>query len=122
MRSILSVAAGLMLALAACEAGPDGESGSNDETSVQGVAVFRPDGGVKLPVQPPSGRCVVDSDCRIFADYCGGCNCRALPKDFVVIQGCQGHFVACFRDPCGGNKAACERGTCVARSTGVRTE
>jgi hypothetical protein len=119
MRSILSVTAGLMLALAACEGGPGAEPGSSGETSVQGVAVSMSDAGAK---RPTLGRCEVDSDCQIFADYCGGCNCRALPEAAAVIQGCRGPIVACFRDPCGGMKAVCESGACVARPEGAELQ
>ena len=56
--------------------------------------------------------CTQDSDCRLFDDYCTGCDCRALgthEKDPV----CDGPGVRCFAEPCASHTAACVSGTCT---------
>lgn len=58
------------------------------------------------------GSCTQDTDCRLFDDYCTGCDCRSLStnqKDPV----CSGPGVKCFAQPCGGHTAACVNGTCT---------
>lgn len=58
--------------------------------------------------------CATDADCRLEADYCGGCNCRALAEDESVPE-CKGDTVACFVSPCLGQVAKCVSGSCVAQ-------
>lgn len=56
--------------------------------------------------------CSTDADCRLFSDYCTGCDCRALgthERDPV----CNGPGVRCFADPCMSSTAACVNGSCV---------
>lgn len=60
------------------------------------------------------GACKVDSDCRLFDDYCTGCDCRALSKS-APDPTCSGPGVRCLRAPCQGEMAACENGKCVVR-------
>ncbi len=58
------------------------------------------------------GSCTVSTDCRLFDDYCTGCDCRALSsneKDPV----CSGPGVRCFAQPCLNHTAACFNGTCT---------
>jgi len=58
------------------------------------------------------GSCTQDTDCRLFDDYCTGCDCRALStsqKDPV----CNGPGVKCFAEPCLNHTAACVQGTCT---------
>ena len=59
---------------------------------------------------PTTGGCTTDADCRTFADYCTGCDCRALgtsePDPF-----CDGPGVRCFADPCLGQTAVCNVAT-----------
>lgn len=58
------------------------------------------------------GSCTQDSDCRLFDDYCTGCDCRALStnqKDPV----CGGPGVRCFADPCMNHTAACVAHKCT---------
>jgi hypothetical protein len=62
---------------------------------------------------PNVAACAKDGDCRLFDDYCTGCDCRALStteKDPV----CKGPGVRCLREPCGGLAAHCDAGKCVA--------
>jgi hypothetical protein len=59
------------------------------------------------------GACDVDSDCRLEADYCTGCDCRALAKG-ERVPACPGPGVQCFADPCGRLTARCVNGKCAA--------
>jgi len=43
--------------------------------------------------------CRKDSDCRLFSDYCTGCDCRAL-EDSDDEPACGLPGVRCFADPC----------------------
>jgi hypothetical protein len=58
--------------------------------------------------------CKTDRDCRIFSDYCTGCDCRALGRNDGDPV-CTGPGVRCLVDPCLNKVAACEAGRCVAR-------
>jgi hypothetical protein len=63
-----------------------------------------------LPISP----CASDADCRAVADYCTGCDCRALgPREELPF--CDGPGVRCLRDPCDGQTAVCEGSLCVLR-------
>ena len=43
--------------------------------------ICTPPGGVCVQIACPAmGACGTDSDCRLFDDYCTGCDCRALGK------------------------------------------
>jgi hypothetical protein len=70
------------------------------------------------PVSPPDAgtpaACQVDADCRLFDDYCTGCDCRALTKS-EKDPICPGPGVRCFAEPCANKKVACVGGVCVAR-------
>jgi hypothetical protein len=71
------------------------------------------------PIKPPAptvGACQTDADCRLVADYCKGCECRALAKD-QSDPVCQGGGVQCFADPCREQAASCRLGACVSAST-----
>src|SRR5262245_45563823 len=56
--------------------------------------------------------CTDDDDCRLFSSYCEGCFCLALGVDEPDPK-CDGVEVACLIDPCAGQQAACDAGTCV---------
>jgi hypothetical protein len=59
--------------------------------------------------------CSSDKDCRLVADYCTGCDCRALGSaepDPV----CTGPGVQCFADACLNKTPACVGGRCVAQA------
>jgi len=58
--------------------------------------------------------CRVDSDCRLFDDYCSGCNCRALAKSDPDPT-CSGPGVRCLVQPCLRKTATCVGGLCLAR-------
>jgi len=64
---------------------------------------------------PPSGPavCSADSDCKSVADYCDGCNCRALGKDGSLPKCTGGRTVSCTMDPCRGKHAVCSAGKCA---------
>ena len=64
------------------------------------------------------GGCTANSDCRLFDDYCGGCNCRALARTDPDPV-CDGPGVQCIRQPCGFVAAFCQNGRCVAREVGL---
>ncbi len=62
----------------------------------------------------PTPECTVDADCRLFDDYCTGCDCRSLGSS-TPNPTCAGPGVRCLREPCGGKTAACTAGKCVVR-------
>jgi hypothetical protein len=81
------------------------------------------DGGARCALRHPAadaadgGACQVDSDCRLFSDYCDGCYCRALgPGERKPT--CKADLVACFVDPCRNLESHCDSGRCVARPPG----
>lgn len=81
-----------------------------------GVCVA-PGGGCTLVLcDPPAGggACTRDADCRLEADYCTGCDCRALATG-QLLPPCSGPGVRCLLDPCGAATAACVNGYCVTR-------
>jgi hypothetical protein len=61
-------------------------------------------------------KCRSDSDCRLFSDYCTGCDCRAL-RFSEPGPTCDGPGVRCLIDPCMGKAAVCDlpSGKCVVR-------
>jgi hypothetical protein len=61
--------------------------------------------------------CGGDTDCRLFDDYCGSCNCLALPKT-AKDPICSGTSVNCFAAPCMSNRAVCVNGQCLAGGAG----
>jgi hypothetical protein len=65
-------------------------------------------------VDPPPGPivCRSDQDCRLVADYCTGCDCRALGRG-EPDPVCAGPGVQCFANPCLNQAAACVAGRCV---------
>jgi hypothetical protein len=60
------------------------------------------------------GACRIDADCRLFDDYCTGCDCRALARTDPDPR-CSGPGVRCLVQPCANKVAACEAGRCVVR-------
>ncbi len=70
-------------------------------------------------VPDPSPPCTTDADCRLFSDYCTGCDCRVLSTDTADPE-CAGPGVRCFADPCGGKAAACVHGQCTERRARTR--
>lgn len=61
------------------------------------------------------GSCQSDADCRLFDDYCTGCDCRSLSTN-QSNPVCSGPGVRCVVAPCGGYVAACVNGACSVRS------
>lgn len=62
---------------------------------------------------PEKPECTTDADCRLFSDYCEGCNCVALGPDESEPK-CGGTIVQCLVDPCHNLEASCQYGSCVA--------
>lgn len=60
------------------------------------------------------GSCTKDSDCRLFDDYCTGCDCRALSSN-QKDPTCSGPGVRCLVEPCAGHTAACVAGQCTVQ-------
>lgn len=61
---------------------------------------------------PNETECKSDKECRLFSNYCEGCQCLALASgEFDPV--CKGNIVACFVDPCRGAEARCVSGQCV---------
>ncbi len=60
------------------------------------------------------GACTGDADCRVEADYCTGCDCRALATN-QSLPPCSGPGVSCFADPCMGKRARCVNGQCASQ-------
>ena len=67
---------------------------------------------VCVPQAPATNRCATDADCRLFSDYCTGCDCRALSTS-QPNPTCSGPGVQCFADPCMNQVALCKAGACV---------
>jgi len=65
---------------------------------------------------PPA--CQADADCRLFSDYCTGCDCRALGKGDPEPV-CAGPGVRCLVDPCQNKIAVCAGGQCVVKDPGA---
>lgn len=127
MQNVLRV--GMMLgalSLAACFAGDEPESEAAPKVTEASLVARNPCDRVRCPegtsCRVESGKpicapneCKTDADCRLEADYCGGCNCRALAEGEKVPV-CKGDVVACFVWPCMGKVARCESGSCVVDS------
>ena len=64
------------------------------------------------PKPPAGGACRTDADCRLFDDYCTGCDCRALARSDPNPV-CNSAGVMCYRQPCGLKVALCQSGRCV---------
>jgi hypothetical protein len=77
--------------------------------------ICTPPGGVctqQVCDDPPPATCRTAADCRLFSDYCTGCDCRALATG-AADPTCNGPGVQCLIDPCDGKSAVCTRGACV---------
>ncbi|WP_437678105.1 hypothetical protein [Sorangium sp. So ce131] len=61
---------------------------------------------------PPPPVCETDADCSLVANYCGGCNCDAVPSGEPAPKCTEGE-VACLVWPCQGLAASCQAGRCV---------
>jgi hypothetical protein len=63
---------------------------------------------------PQPAECTTDADCRLEANYCGGCSCLALATG-ESGPSCSDP-VQCFAEPCSvsGNVASCVNGQCAA--------
>jgi hypothetical protein len=72
---------------------------------------------VAMPAADAASRpCVTDADCRLFDDYCTGCDCRVLLRADPDPT-CPGPGVRCLRQPCADRVAACQQGECIVRNT-----
>jgi hypothetical protein len=84
---------------------PSASGGATTATTTGGAG-----GAASPPGAPPPG-CHGDGDCRLFDDYCTGCDCRALLTTEADPR-CTGPGVRCLRQPCGMARAVCEVGVC----------
>jgi hypothetical protein len=71
-------------------------------------------GGCTQQVCEPTTACTINADCRVEADYCTGCNCRALPSG-EKLPACPGPGLQCLIDPCDGKASVCKGGKCVVQ-------
>ena len=122
--TLLALTATLLFATAGC--GHGGSAGvACGKARCAGVdvccnascGICTPPGGAcdqQLCTEPGAASCRTDADCRLFSDYCTGCDCRALSTG-APDPTCSGPGVQCFVDPCQGKSAACANGACVAR-------
>jgi hypothetical protein len=84
-----------------------------------------PNGGCILlactdePPPVPGVSCTADSDCRLEADYCTGCDCRATGLK-APTKVCSGPPVRCLVDPCMQKTAVCQSGQCVVATAPTR--
>jgi hypothetical protein len=94
---------------------------SSDALKINPCALVRCRAGTQCEVQqghalcvpvPPPAECASDKDCRLFSNYCDGCECLALSVS-EPNPICKGDIVACFVDPCRGAEASCVAGQCV---------
>jgi hypothetical protein len=69
-------------------------------------------GGCTQQVCEPTKPCTVNGDCRVEADYCTGCNCRALGTA-ETLPACTTPGVQCLIDPCDSKSAVCKDGRCT---------
>jgi len=122
---VLSACAGTDEGEPAGTDGPGGEALSslqqdNDALSINPCALVRCRAGTQCEVQDgravcvptPRPECSSDKECRLFSNYCEGCECLALSTS-EVDPVCKGNIVACFVDPCRNAEARCVRGQCV---------
>ena len=94
---------------------------SSQALPINGCALVRCRAGTQCEIQhgrpvcvpnPPKGECSSDKECRLFSNYCEGCQCQAL-SIYETNPVCNGDIVACFVDPCRGAEAQCVKGQCV---------
>jgi hypothetical protein len=71
------------------------------------------------PPPVPTASCKVDSDCRLTADYCTGCECRAYGAN-QAPKACTGPTVQCLVDPCMQKTAVCVNGQCTVGAAPLR--
>jgi hypothetical protein len=86
-----------------------------DGFCIQQVCESPPEAPAEAPAAGAAGVCARDEDCRLFSDYCTGCDCRPLARG-QEDPVCAGPGVRCVADPCARKAAACVQGRCVART------
>ncbi|MCB9555162.1 MAG: hypothetical protein H6707_03590 [Deltaproteobacteria bacterium] len=69
-----------------------------------------------LPGVCTAPECTTDADCKLFSNYCGGCNCDAL-KASDPFPSCPNPPVNCFVDPCMQKVAKCNSKRCIVASS-----
>jgi hypothetical protein len=107
--------------LGACDAPPGcgGKTNSNSDF-VACPAVCYGTCVSKVHPTPAPGLCQTDSDCRIYSDYCGGCNCRAVGPTAGAAAPCVETAVQCLVDPCAQKTAVCVNGQCSVADAPTR--
>jgi hypothetical protein len=93
--------------------------GESEALKINPCALVRCRAGTQCEVQqghavcvPTPPECTSDKECRLFSNYCDGCQCLALSTG-EPDPVCKGNVVACLIDPCRGAEAQCIRGQCV---------
>ncbi len=56
--------------------------------------------------------CRTDSDCNLYADFCGGCYCDSLNRPLPSACAPEDQ-VYCFADPCMTKQPVCVQGRCL---------
>ncbi len=60
------------------------------------------------------GVCTANTDCKLYDDYCKGCNCRAVPANIAVDPACgSADMVSCLVEPCLNKQTVCNNGQCA---------
>jgi hypothetical protein len=102
--------------LGECDSPPGCGSNGNSGALVACPAVCW---GVCEPKAPVAATCATDADCHLAADYCKGCECRALGSH-ETVPACDGAGVQCFADPCMQKTASCVNGACTVAAAPTR--
>jgi hypothetical protein len=95
--------------------GQEATGGSTPGGGASGGSTGEGSGGAGGTGSSAPAACASDADCRLFADMCTACDCRALGRKDSDPT-CAGPGVRCFADPCLKKKAACQKERCVVVS------
>jgi hypothetical protein len=108
------------LVLGCSKGTPTESSQSLAVTDARGMAAPADSQAAPPPTDAAGGAsCTTDADCRLFDDYCKGCDCRVLGKD-EKDPTCAGPGVRCLRQPCADRVAICDRGKCAIKDVPKR--
>ena len=122
-KTVLTLSAFPLLVLAHCgggttssaDAGSDGGALPTSEAAVGDAGLETAVSDASLPpeaaVEAGGSTCNVDSDCRAFSNYCGGCTCDALGASDPNPT-CDAGLDDCLRDPCADVMPVCTAHRC----------
>lgn len=125
LRFVALAAPVVLVAAAGCSSAPDPTSeAASSEAELAGCRTICPKCKPNQPCpmiacyldcsSKKPGSCTQDSDCRLFDDYCTGCDCRALSTN-QKDPTCSGPGVRCLVEPCAGHAAVCVAGQCAVQ-------